>query len=68
MHLPHHRSILETTTQRGYGNQRGSSTIQSEAYHGENAESGYAQAIFDLLRAPVTLGMRGVGSNYGHQR
>ena len=37
MHLPHHRSILETTTQRGYGDQRGSSTIQSEAYHGENA-------------------------------
>jgi hypothetical protein len=68
MHQPHERGNLENTTQRGHEHQRVSSSVQSEDYDGENAESGYDQAIFDLLKDPVSLGMRGSNSNRGRQR
>jgi hypothetical protein len=34
----------------------------------QTSEFGYSQALYDLLKDPVTLGMRGVSSNHGHQR
>jgi len=41
---------------------------QGVAYDGETAEYGYDRAIFDLLRDPVSLGMRGSNTNRGRQR
>jgi len=42
--------------------------VENKAYDGMTAEYGYEQAIFDLLKTPVSLGMRGAHSNRGHQR
>ena len=68
MHPPDHREGLKTKEQQRNNNHRESMNSQNAVYDGQSAESGYSQAIFDLLREPVTLGMQGVSSNRGHRR
>jgi hypothetical protein len=42
--------------------------VQNADYDGKTAEYGYSQAIFDLLKDPVSLGIVGGNNNRGHQR
>jgi len=42
--------------------------IQNADYDGKTAQYGYSQAIFDLLKEPVSLGMLGVSGSRGRQR
>ena len=67
MSQPHTRGSPKTSEpQRRASHQ--AAAIQGTAHDGETAEYGYDRAIFDLLRDPVSLGMRGSNNNRGHQR
>jgi len=42
--------------------------VQNAEYDGNTAEYGYSQAIFDLLKDPVSLGLVGGNSIRGRRR
>lgn len=63
---PHSRNVKSEQQER-HGHNRAVGLLD-QSYDGQKAEFGYSQAIFDLLKEPVSMGMQGSNSNRGRQR
>jgi len=68
MHPPHLRGSYKTKVQELHDDNREWAKSQDAAYDGKTAEYGYSHMIMDLLKPPVSLGMKGGNINRGRQR
>lgn len=68
MHPSHPSKSYRAREQQQHDINLEKAKIQNAEYDGETAEFGYNQAIFDLLKEPVSLGLVGGNSTRGHQR
>ena len=67
MRQEHHQWDMDSGKGRSRAGHKALSDFEA-MYDGQTAELGYSEAIFDLLLEPVTLGVRGISGNRGHQR
>jgi len=67
MHQPNHQWNFKARPRGRHEQHRAFSNIEAP-FDGQTAEFGYNRVIFDLLKDPVSLGMRGESSNLGRRR
>jgi len=67
MHQPHDQWNFKTSQQERHEPNRAFIKFEPSD-DAQTVGFGYSQTIYDLLKDPVALGMRGEGSNRGHQR
>jgi hypothetical protein len=68
MHRLHFHEGFKTNEPQRNDHNRVLSVIQNPEDDVETIEYGYRQALFDLLKEPVCLGIRGASGHRGRQR